>query len=271
MSVSRAHALAVNESCWDHIAQKFYGSTALPEYGPLCDTEEQLGLLGDLRGAAVLELGCGSGHTLRYLRDTKDVGELWGLDLSGRQIELAQEVLGNHAVIPHLFKGPMDENPGLPEEHFDLVLSIYALGWCPNIARTTALVRRYLKPGGRFLFSWEHPIYRLVEYDPGSGHHFLSKSYHEEGPTPTSFLSNEAVFHPRQLSTYLNAVADAGLMVERIIETHPNLSSARPKDHQPGGYYSVPKTSLVPSTMIVRACRLDDHPRVSSKDSIGLP
>lgn len=147
----------------------------------------------------------------------------------------------------------MDENPGLPEGYFDLVLSIYSLGWCPNIERTLRLIHSYLKPGGVFLFSWEHPMFRLVAYDDAAKLHYLSDSYHNEGPMNATFMSSEAVFHPRQLSTYLNAMTDAGLFIERVIEPKQNTKSARPQDFQPGGYYSVAKTNLVPSTLIVRS------------------
>ena len=38
-------ALAINRHGWNHVAPRFFGSTALPEYGPLAPTEDTLGLL----------------------------------------------------------------------------------------------------------------------------------------------------------------------------------------------------------------------------------
>jgi hypothetical protein len=80
--VERDRILSTNQKGWDAVAPIFHGGTALPKYGPLAQTEDQLQLLGDLTGKAVLELGCGSGHSLVYLAKTKKVGELWGLDFS---------------------------------------------------------------------------------------------------------------------------------------------------------------------------------------------
>jgi hypothetical protein len=60
-------ALATNRDGWNTVAPHFHGSTALPEYGPLAPTEDSLRLLDSTSGQRVLELGCGSGHSLLYL------------------------------------------------------------------------------------------------------------------------------------------------------------------------------------------------------------
>ncbi len=59
--------LDVNQVGWNAVAHTFYGGTALPASGPLAPTEDRLHLLGDVAGLRVLELGCGSGHSLLYL------------------------------------------------------------------------------------------------------------------------------------------------------------------------------------------------------------
>ena len=56
-------ALATNREGWNHVAPRFHGGTALPEYGPLAPTESTLHLLDDISGIRALELGCGSGHS----------------------------------------------------------------------------------------------------------------------------------------------------------------------------------------------------------------
>src|SRR5258706_5918003 len=70
-------ALAANRSGWNKVAPLFHGGTALPEYGPLAPTEDTLTLLDQVPGSRVLELGCGSGHSLRYLAE-RGAQELWG-------------------------------------------------------------------------------------------------------------------------------------------------------------------------------------------------
>jgi SAM-dependent methyltransferase len=157
-------ALATNRDGWNHVAKYFHGSTALPEYGPLTPTEDTLRLLDDPADACVLELGCGSGHSLRYLAD-RGARELWGLDLSSTQIAFAEETLRPFASRVRLIESPMEVNPGIPQNHFDLVFSIYGLGWTTDLPGTMGLVNAYLRPGGSFIVSGEHPAYGCLEWN----------------------------------------------------------------------------------------------------------
>src|SRR5512138_2370710 len=91
--LKREDILSINQKGWNKVAPRFYGGTALPKYGPLAATEDDLNLIPDLDGKKVLELGCGSGHTLAYLREAKNASELWGLDISEEQIRFTKEFL----------------------------------------------------------------------------------------------------------------------------------------------------------------------------------
>ena len=48
-----------NKSSWDAMADTWFGSTALPVYGCLAPTEDELHLFPDLSGKKVLDIGCG--------------------------------------------------------------------------------------------------------------------------------------------------------------------------------------------------------------------
>jgi len=254
MSVTRNEILTINQKGWDIVAPQFYGGTALPKYGPLAVTEPELQLIDNLQGKSVLELGCGSGHTLSYLRKTKQASELWGIDLSQEQLQFTNDFLAQENISANLFLSSMDENPGIPESHFDLVISIYALGWTPDITRTLSLVYSYLKPGGKFIFSWEHPMYQCFDYDHSSGKYFISHSYLDETPErKPSWRGVEIVLQPRKLSTFVNAICDAGLIIDRLIESEPDLDLAREQDFAPEKWYSIPRAELMPTTVIMRA------------------
>ncbi len=241
-----------NRVGWNKAAQHFYGGTALPIYGPLAPTENDLRLLDQIRGARILEIGCGSGHSLLYLGE-HDAAELWGLDLSETQIGYASALLQEKGYTAHLFSSPMEENPGIPDSYFDMVLSIYALGWTYDLAHTLSLITSYLKPGGSFIFSWEHPIYGCLKSQDGQM--FLKRSYSDEIPiTRPSWVGNASVIqYTRKLSTYLNSLIEAGLIVERVIEGDANPSLAREEDHLPDGWYSISRAQMMPTTLIVRA------------------
>lgn len=254
--LKREDILSINQKGWNEVAPLFYGGTALPKYGPLAATEDELNLIPDLNGKRVLELGCGSGHTLAYLWEHKHAAELWGLDLSETQIHFTGEFLEEKNIPAKLFLASMDKNPGIPEDYFDLVVSIYSLGWTPDLPGTLIVVNSYLKPGGLFIFSWEHPAYRSLHYDADISKYVFEISYSDEGPMlDPSWKGVEVVINHRKLSTYLNALAQSGLILERIVESEPNMDLAREQDFAPEKWYTVPRAQLVPTTFIVKATK----------------
>ena len=252
--LKREEILFINQKGWDEVASIFYAGTALPKYGPLASTENELHLIQDLDGKRVLELGCGSGHTLAYLWENKNSSELWGLDFSEEQIRFAKEFLDNKNFPAKLFIASMDENPGIPENYFDLVVSIYSLGWTPDLPGTLARVYSYLKPGGKFIFSWEHPVYRCLNYDAAIGKYIFEHSYVEESSVLNpSWKGVEIVMNSRKLSTYLNAITQSGLVLELVIESEPNIALAREQDFSPDKWYSIQRAQLISTTFIVSA------------------
>ena len=112
--------LAQNKLAWNAIADDWFGATALPTYGCLCPSEDELHLFPDLKGMRVLDIGCGSGHSLKWCGD-HGASELWGLDMSDRQIENAERYLRESGYAPKLFCSPMEQNPSLPNGYFDVV------------------------------------------------------------------------------------------------------------------------------------------------------
>lgn len=252
--LKREEILSINRKGWNQVAAMFYGGTALPNYGPLAATEDELNLVPDLTGKKALELGCGSGHSLAYLWEHKNASELWGLDISDEQTRFTKEFLEERKIPVRLFLSSMDENPGIPENHFDLVVSIYALGWTPDLSHTLTLIYSYLRPGGVFIFSWEHPVYQSLNYEARIKKYVFEHSYLDEGPVlKSSWRGTEIVINHRQLSTYLNAIVRSGLLIEQLIESEPNVNLASEEDFDPAKWYSVPRARMIPTTMIVKA------------------
>ena len=155
-------SLEMNREGWDKIAAKNWGGTHLPEWGVLMADEETLHLMGDLTGKKVLEIACGDGQSLMYC-DKKHAKELWGIDISEQQINKASQKLKAEGIEGKLFLSPMEVNPGLPEHYFDLVYSVYGIGWTQDLDKTISLVAKYLRTNGTFIFSWDNPILPCIE------------------------------------------------------------------------------------------------------------
>ena len=71
-------------------------------------------------------------------------------------------ILSESGYSPKLFNVPMETDAGLVKNYFDIVYSIYAIGWTTDLQATFNLVLSYLKTNGIFIFSWDHPFMHCV-------------------------------------------------------------------------------------------------------------
>ena len=199
----------------------------------------------------MLELGCGSGHSLRYAAE-HGAEELWGVDLSATQIAFATETLQGVEPRVRLFESPMEVNPGIPADYFDLVFSIYGIGWTTDLPATLTLVAESLKPGGALVFSGEHPAYRSLDYT--DGHYVFSTPYSAEGSTVhDGWNGAPTVIQHRTLGTVVTAVAQAGLCVEELVDGSVDITAATEAHQNPARWYSIPRARLMPTTFILKA------------------
>jgi SAM-dependent methyltransferase len=111
--------------------------------------EEELGILPDVAGLDVIDLGCGTGYWCAWFakRGAKPVG----LDVSERQLETARELQREHGIEFPLLHASA-EDPPLPDASFDLVFSEYGAAiWCDPFVWIPQ-AHRLLRPGGRLIF-----------------------------------------------------------------------------------------------------------------------
>ena len=88
--------IKLNSEYWNTYADYWFGTTSLPTYGVHFVTEDELHLFGDVRDKKLLEICCGSGHSLKYHAD-RGARELWGLDLSEKQLSNADKYLSENS------------------------------------------------------------------------------------------------------------------------------------------------------------------------------
>jgi len=244
--------LAQNKASWNAMADSWFGVTALPTYGCLCPNEDELRLFPNLTAKKVLDIGCGSGHSLKWCGD-HGASELWGLDMSERQLENAEKYLRENSCAPKLFCSPMEQNPGLPRSYFDVVYSIYAIGWTVDLQGTFQLIASYLKPGGVFIFSWDHPLMHCV--DAKDEQLIFSGSYYEAEPFSYIQRGNPVTLLNRRFSDYINSLAAAGFAVERVVEETDKTVLERDAEFT-SDYYAPSKAKRFPLSLIVKARKL---------------
>ncbi|OFD38975.1 hypothetical protein BWGOE4_33660 [Bacillus mycoides] len=111
-----------------------------------------------------------------------------------------------------------------------------------------------VKPGGSFIFSWEHPVYSNLQY--GTEEIVLCSSYHEENPIKFETFKGEevqATLYKRKMSTYMNELNRAGFTIERIEEPEPSCLFDGEVAEPSTKYYSLYKARMVPTTFIIKA------------------
>ena len=213
-----------NQNYWNENADLWFGTTALPEYGIKFVTEDDLHLFGDVSGKRILEICCGSGHSLKYHAD-RNAGELWGVDLSQKQLDNAKRLLSENGYSAKLICSPMETELDIPKGYFDYVYSIYGIGWTTDLQGTFNKIASYLKKDGIFIFSWHHTLYYCVAFSCEerreiieNGKLVFHKSYFDEEYFTMPVDGSEIVLCNRKISTYVNALANAGFVIEQMIE-----------------------------------------------------
>lgn len=155
-------------------------------------------ILPDLRDRKVIDLGCGLGAFCRWAR-SQGAAQVVGLDISENMLERAweEEALGISFALADI------EDLRMPQAEFDLVYSGLVFHYIEDIAPIYRLMHRALVPGGKFVFSVEHP--------------------NEDRRTP-DWLAPGAVKYHRSVETTLNQLAEAGFTLDRVEEFAPTES-----------------------------------------------
>lgn len=247
LKLNTREMLEINKEGWNKVADQFFeGSFEVFGYGLYMPDERELNLLGNIKDSVILEVGCGSGHSLEYFAKY-GARELWGVDLSSEQIKTAKEVVSNFNIPIHFIEAPMEDIPGLPIDYFDKVVSIFALGWTVDLPKTLGNIYRSLKKNGELIFSWEHPLHTILSYENDS--FILNDSYLNEGPIKINWRGVPIVMHRRKVSTFVNSLINAGFIIDQLVE-----ESKVPEDDNsdPARWYSGKRAKFTPSTLVIK-------------------
>ena len=214
---------SAGEDLWEAHAgwwQDGFTAGADPEY------EEQILPLAaqHLTGARrVLDVGCGEGQITRLAVESGAVTAV-GIDPTAAQVaEAAQR--GGGASYGRAAAAALP----FGSASFDAVVACLVFEHITLVDDAIAEVARVLAPGGRFLFFLNHPLLQT----PNSGwiddqvldppeQYWRIGPYLQEDETIEEV--EKGVFIPfihRPLSRYVNALADAGLVVRRMYEPAP--------------------------------------------------
>ncbi|GAC55954.1 putative methyltransferase [Gordonia hirsuta DSM 44140 = NBRC 16056] len=187
-------------------------------WGPERLREEEAGLLGDVSGLDVLEIGCGAAPCARWM--TARGARVVGLDVSAGMLTHAVEAMRADArPVPLVLAGA--EQLPFADASFDLVTS--AFGAVPFVADSAQLMReasRVLRPGGRWVFATNHPMRWMFLDDPGPEGLLVQLSYFNRTPYSETDADGNVTYveHHRTMGDRIREIVAAGLVVEDVVE-----------------------------------------------------
>jgi ubiquinone/menaquinone biosynthesis C-methylase UbiE len=103
------------------------------------------------KNAAILDVGCGGGRTVRRLVELAPEGEVVGLDYSLASVAVSRETNAHEIAAGRvqIEQGSVAALP-FPDCSFDIVTAVETHYYWPDLPGNVREVLRVLKPGGRF-------------------------------------------------------------------------------------------------------------------------
>ncbi|WP_442791505.1 class I SAM-dependent methyltransferase [Micromonospora sp. NBC_01813] len=180
--------------------------------------EADAGLLGDVTGRRVLELGCGAASGSRWLAGQG--ADCVALDLSAGMLRQAVAGADRTGVRVPLIQADALALP-FADDAFDTVWT--AFGAVPFVADSAAAMRevhRVLRPGGRWVFSVTHPMRWIFLDDPGEPGLVAVHSYFDRRPyveTDDDGVPSYVEQH-RTIGDRVRELVAAGFVLRDIVE-----------------------------------------------------
>jgi SAM-dependent methyltransferase len=222
--VTDAEARAASRYWWDTDADSyqaahggFLGDVDLV-WCPEGLREAEAGLLGDVQGRRVLELGCGAAAGARWVATAG--ADAVGLDLSSGMLRHARAGSRRSGVVVPLVQADALALP-FRDAAFDIVFT--AFGAVPFVADSAALMRevaRVLRPGGRWVFSVTHPMRWIFLDDPGERGLVVVHSYFDR----RAYVEEDEHGVPRYVEQHrtmgdrIRELVAAGFVVTDLVE-----------------------------------------------------
>jgi SAM-dependent methyltransferase len=219
-----AESAAASRRWWDSEADSY-----LDEHGAFLGdarfvwcpeglSEADAGLLGDVAGRRVLEVGSGAAQCARWL--LAQGADPVALDLSLEMLRHGRRIgLGARLDVP-LVQADAARLP-FGAETFDLACSAYgALPFVADSAEVMREVARVLRPGGRWVFAVTHPVRWSFPDDPGLGGLVARDSYFDRRPYVEQDESGVATYveHHRTLGDRVRELVGAGFRLVDLVE-----------------------------------------------------
>jgi ubiquinone/menaquinone biosynthesis C-methylase UbiE len=180
-----------------------------------------LSLLPEVKGAIILDLGCGAGELCRRFK-AMGAGQVTGVDISANMLELARK----EVTAGITFQNQAMEDAKFSPETFDLVVSSLAFHYVADFQEMCRKIYGWLKPSGVLFFSMEHPIATCSQ---GFHHGWIKDAsgksvcwpvdcYSQEGKRESHWFVEGVIKYHRTVATIMNALINSGFTIKAVSE-----------------------------------------------------
>jgi len=227
--------LEVNRALWTLVNAEFTDARATSAWAAAEITwglfevpEVEIGVLGDVAGLDVIELGCGTAYFSAWLarRGARSVG----VDLTAAQLDTARRCQQQFGVDFPLIEADAVAVP-LRDASFDLVVSEYGASvWC-DPQRWVQEAARLVRPDGRLVFLTNSVLAGLCvpEEEGEAGDRLLRP---QRGLNRVHWPGGGIEFHPSH-GDWIRILRANGFLIEGLHELYATASATKPD------YYNV--------------------------------
>jgi SAM-dependent methyltransferase len=205
----------VNEQFTDADAETMWAAPRI-SWGLFRLPEDELGLLGDVAGVDVVELGCGTAYFSAWL--ARAGARPIAVDLSRAQLDTARRCQQQFGLSFPLVEADAERVP-LRASSVDLVVSEYGAGpWC-DPRHWLPEAARLLRPGGRLVFLTNSMLVALcVPADEGFAQERLLRP--QRDLFRVAWPGGGIEYHPGH-GDWIRMLRDAGFVVDALQELYP--------------------------------------------------
>ncbi len=211
---------------------------------------ELLNLAGDIQGKHICDLACGQGVIARQLAHKG--ASVVGVDIAEKMLAFARQHEETEPLGIVYLHDDAQTLSSIADATFDGTICNMSLMDITDIRATFQTVHRILREGGWFAFSITHPCFQTpastwMNAEDGAVYRGV-RGYFTEGfwrsDNPRGVRGQVGANH-RMLSTYLNALAEAGFLLEHMVEPQATDQIAA----------SIPGYTVVPAAILIRCKR----------------
>lgn len=205
--MSNNNFIETNRTSWNQRTQEHYDSDFydVKEFleGKSSLNSIELSLLGNIKGKKILHLQCHFGMDSISL--SRMGAKVVGVDLSDEAIGKAKFLANETGNDTEFICCNIFDLPDYLDETFDIVFTSYGvINWYPNLKQWGGLVKRYLKPDGKFVMVEFHPVLWMFD----TKFEQIESAYSREEPY-TSI--SETYTHASEKGTYTEITWNHGL------------------------------------------------------------